>query len=118
MKALRNVAIIALIALAVTVLPGGTAATEAVLTLITLGFLAALAWFAIRLYRDQHLLLDSLSDGRRLLLYGALGAIALLVAGFSRFADSGGVGVLAWIVILCAAIATIAFVVRAASRYS
>ena len=38
--------LVALIALALTVLPGGDATLDVVLTLLTIAFFAAIAWFA------------------------------------------------------------------------
>ena len=51
------------------------------LTLITMAFLAAIAWTVYVLSRENQLTLATLSDGRRAILYGALGLIVLLIAG-------------------------------------
>jgi len=105
-RTLRNAAIVMLLALAVAFVPGGGNVAEAVLTAITMGFLAAIAWTIFVLSRQNQLTLATLSDGRRAILYGALGLIALLIAGSDEMFSSG-VGTLAWILLLGASIAAI-----------
>ena len=58
------------------------------------------------LSRQNQLTLATLSDGRRAILYGALGLIALLIAGSDELFSSGG-GTLAWILLLGASVAAI-----------
>jgi hypothetical protein len=106
MRALRNVAIVMALALAVAFLPAGGNVAEAILTAITMGFLAALAWMLFVLGRQNQLTLATLSDGRRAILYGALGMIALLIAGADELFASGG-GTLLWILLLGASVAAI-----------
>jgi hypothetical protein len=106
MRALRDVALIMLLALAVAFLPAGGNAAEVVLTAISMGFLAAIAWMLFVLSRQRQLTLATLSDGRRAILYGALGLIALLIAGSDELFSSGG-GTLAWILLFGASIAAI-----------
>ena len=71
-----------------------------------MGFLAAIAWTLFVLSRQNQLTLAALSDGRRAILYSALGLIALLIAGSDEMLASGG-GPLAWILLLGAAVAAI-----------
>jgi hypothetical protein len=106
MRTLRNVAIIMALALAVAFAPSGGNVAEAILTAITMGFLAAIAWMLFVLGRQNQLTLATLSDARRGILYGALGMIALLVAGSDKLFSTGG-GTLVWIVLLGASIAAI-----------
>ena len=106
MRTLRNAAIVMLLALGVAFVPGGGNAADAVLTAITMGFLAAIAWTIFVLSRQNQLTLATLSDGRRAILYGALGLIALLIAGSDEMFSSGA-GTLAWILLLGASIAAI-----------
>jgi hypothetical protein len=106
LKHVRNVAIIMVLALGVAFVPGGGNAAETVLTALTMGFLIALAAFAYTLYRQNQLTMATLSDPRRAILFGALGLIALLIAGTDEFFDSG-IGTLAWILLLGASIAAI-----------
>jgi len=102
----RNVAIVMLLAFVVAFVPAGGNLAEAVLTAITIGFLTAIAWTLYVLSRQNQLTLATLSDGRRAILYGALGLIALLIAGSDELFSSGG-GTLAWIFLLAAAVAAI-----------
>lgn len=106
MRSLRNIAIVMLLAVVVAFAPAGGNAAEALLTAITMGFLAAIAWTVFVLSRRNQLTLAALSDGRRAILYGAVGLIALLIAGSRELFSSGG-GTLVWIVLLGASIAAI-----------
>ncbi len=106
MRTARDVGIIMLLALAVAFAPNGGNFAEAVFTALTMGFLAAIAWTIYTLSRQNELTLATLSDGRRAILYGALGLIALLVAGTDMLFSTGG-GTLLWILLLGASIAAI-----------
>ncbi len=106
MRTLRDVAIILLLAFVVAFVPSGGNVAEAILTAITMAFLAAIAWTVFVLSRQNQLTLATLSDARRAILYGALGMLALLVAGSDELFSSGG-GTLLWIVLLGGSIAAI-----------
>lgn len=95
-----------LLALAVAFVPAGGNAADALLAAIAMGFLAAIAWTVFVLSRQNQLTLAALSDGRRAILYGAIGLIALLIAGSDELFASGG-GTLAWILLLGASVAAI-----------
>lgn len=99
MRTARNVAIIMLLALGVAFLPGGGNLAEAVFAALTMAFLAAAAWMIYTVSRRNQLTLATLSDSRRAILYGALGLLALLVAGSDRLLATGP-GTLLWIVLL------------------
>lgn len=94
------------LALAVAFMPSGGNVAEAVLTAITMGFLAGLAWMLFVLSRQNQLTLAALSDGRRVILYAAFGVIALLIAGADELFASGG-GTLLWILLFGASVAAI-----------
>lgn len=106
MRTLRNVAIIMLLAFAVAFVPAGGNAAEVVLTAMTMGFLAGIAWMLFVVSRQNQLTLATLSDGRRAILYGALGLIALLIVGSGELFSTGG-GTLAWVLLLGASIGAI-----------
>ncbi len=106
MRTLRNVAIVMALALVVAFVPGGGNAADALLTAITMAFLTAIAWTVYVLSRQNQLTLATLSDGRRAVLYGALGMIALLIAGSDELFATG-LGTLAWLMLLGASIAAI-----------
>jgi hypothetical protein len=114
----RNIAIILLLALGVTVLPGGGAAADTMLNALNIAFLAAIAWFAYTVYRRQELTISGMPDSRRALLFGAVGLIALLVAGYDQFSDWGNGALLGWICLLAAAIIAIVAVWREANTYT
>ncbi|MGH2955573.1 MAG: hypothetical protein ACRDL6_01070 [Solirubrobacterales bacterium] len=116
LQTVRNVAIILALALVVDLAPGGGDAAETVLTALLLAFLAAIAWFGFRFYRDQQLTLMTLSDGRRAILFGALGVMALLIAGYEELSDWSG-GILLWIALMAGAVGAIFLVWRDATRY-
>ena len=103
MKLARNFAIIALVALAITVLPGGGPTLDVVLTLITVGFFAAIAILGYRLYREHHFTLDALEPRQRLVLYASIGLAFLTFAATQRLFDQETAGVLGWLILLCLA---------------
>lgn len=94
------------LALGVAFLPGGGNVVEAIVTALMMGFLAGIAWMLYTLSRQNQLTLAALSDRRRAILYGALGLIALLIAGADKLFESGG-GTLLWLVLLGASVAAI-----------
>ncbi len=114
----RNVAIIMVLALGVAVGPGGGNAAETVLTAISMAFLAAIAFFGHRMYQQSQFTISTLADSRRALLYGALGAIVLMIVGADELLNSGAGGVLLWIAVLGLSIVAIISVVREASTYT
>lgn len=116
MRNLRNVAIVMLLAVVVAFVPAGGNAADTILTAITMCFLAAIAWTLYVLSRQKQLTLATLSDGRRAILYAALGLIALLIAGSDEMFASGG-GTLAWILLLGASVAAIWRVWTEANTY-
>jgi hypothetical protein len=115
-RVLRNVAIVMLLAVVVAFVPAGGNAADTILTAITIGFLAAISWTLFVLSRQNELTLAALRDSRRAILYGALGLIALLIAGSDEMFASGG-GTLAWILLLGASVAAIWKVWTEASTY-
>jgi len=115
-QTLRNVAIIAALAAAVDFLPGGGAAAAAVLAALTMIFLATIAWFVYRLYREQQLTLATLSDARKAGLFGAVGGIALLVVAYDDFSSWTG-GILLWIALMAACVGAIFLIWRDATTY-
>lgn len=116
MRTLRNATIVMLLAVMVAFVPAGGNAADTILTAITMGFLAAIAWTVYVLSRQQQLTLATLSDGRRAILYAAFGLIALLIVGSDEMFSSAG-GTLAWILLLGASVAAIWKVWTEANTY-
>jgi hypothetical protein len=117
MQTVRNIAIIAALAAVVDFAPGGGAAADTVLAALTMTFFAAIVWMVYRLYREQQMTLATLSDGRKAGLFGAVGAIALLVVAYDDFIDWTG-GLLLWLALLAGCIAVIFLIWREATTYS
>ena len=116
LQTVRNVAIILALAAVVDFLPGGGAAADTVMAALTLIFLAAIAWFVYRLYREQQLTLSTLTDAQKAGLFGAVGGIALLVVAYDEFRSWTG-GLLLWIALLAACVALILMIWRSATTY-
>jgi uncharacterized protein involved in cysteine biosynthesis len=102
MRNVRNFGIVALIALAVVVLPGGGPTLNVVLTCLSIAFFAAIALFGYRLYHEQKFTLDSMSERQRFVLYASIGLAFLTFTATPRLFDAGGLGVLVWLVLLAA----------------
>jgi hypothetical protein len=114
---LRNIAIILALAAAVDFLPGGGNAAAAVLTALSMIFLAAIAWLLYRVYNEQQLTIASISDARKAGLFGAVGAIALLVVAYDDFRSWTG-GILLWIALMAGCLGAIFLIWRSATSYS
>lgn len=105
-----------LLALGVAFLPGGGNLAEAAITALTMALLAGIAWMVYTLSRENQLTLSTLTDGRRAILYGAIGMLVLLIAGSDKMFASGG-GTLLWIVLLGVSVAAIWKVWMEANTY-
>jgi len=114
----RNIGIIAVVALAIVVLPGGGETAEAVLAVISLAFLAAIASLGWRLYKENKFTLMSLTDQHRALLYGAIALIFATLVASPRLWGIGGAAVLAWFALLGLASAGLYYVWTESRRYS
>lgn len=105
-----------LLALGVAFLPGGGNLAAAVITALTMALLGGIAWMIYTLSRENQLTLSTLTDGRRAILYGAIGLLVLLIAGSDKMFATGG-GTLLWIVLLGASVAAIWKVWMEANTY-
>jgi hypothetical protein len=92
--------VVAVIALALVVLPGGGAALRVALALLSIVFLTAIALLGYRLYRQYHLDIDTLEPNARLALYGSIGLAILTVVATDRLFDTGGAGIILWFALL------------------
>lgn len=97
--ALRNVVIVLALAAAVAFLPGGGRTADFVGSLLSTGILVIFALLAMRFYRENRVAFFSLGDRYRALLYGALVAIVVALAGTDRLLDTG-LGTLAFFLLL------------------
>ncbi|CAN5461267.1 hypothetical protein BH20ACT15_BH20ACT15_15050 [soil metagenome] len=114
---MRNVAIIMGLALVVAVVPGGGNAADTILLALQIGFLAVIAWAVYRYYDSQQMTVATIPDGRRAVLFGSVGAIALLIAGFEQFEGWTG-GVVVWLLLMFTAVSLIFIIWREAITYS
>jgi uncharacterized membrane protein YfcA len=92
--------VVALIALAVVVLPGGGSALDVAVTLLTILFFAAIAFLAYRLFREHRFELDTLESNQRLVLYASIGLALVTFTATNRLFDIGGGGILVWLALL------------------
>ncbi len=100
LKIAGEYAIVALVALAFTVLPGGGPALGVVLALLSIAFFTLIAMLGYRAHRRFRFELDSLTDRQRLALYGSIGLAFLTFCATDRLFDAGGAGVGAWFALL------------------
>jgi hypothetical protein len=92
--------VVALLALALTVLPGGGGALDVVLAFLSIVFLAAIAFLGYRLYSQYRIDLESLEPNVQLALYGSLALAVLTIVGTERLFDVGGAGIVGWFALL------------------
>ncbi len=78
-KTWLNIAIVFAIATLAYFVPGGRAASEVVNSALSVAFLALLAWFVARLYRQRRVEILSLLPAQRGAIYLGVGAFLLLV---------------------------------------
>jgi hypothetical protein len=117
-KHLRNIAIIALLSLAVWKLPGGGQTSGAILSLLLIVLWAGVLFFGYRLYMENRMTIHSLDDRLRALLYGSLVIVVLTLVATSRlWNEAGGLGVLIWFGLLGLAAWGLATVWRAYREY-
>jgi hypothetical protein len=102
-KTLRNVLIVLAVAAAVAFLPGGGDTAQLVSALLGIAITVIFVLLGVRFYRENRVAIFSLGDKHRGLLYGALGAIVLALAGRTKLLDTG-LGSLAFVVLLIGAI--------------
>jgi hypothetical protein len=95
----RNVAIIAVLAVAVALLPGGGTAADALLSALSIAFMAAMGFLGYRMYRENQMTLWTMGDRDRAILYGGIGMIALMAAGADKMLGSGA-GTALWLVLI------------------
>ena len=100
-KLAGQIGLIALVALAITLLPGGGTAVEVVLTALTIAFLVAIGFFGFRLFHQFRFEIESLEDRDR------GGAVRIDRArdlrvrrGAAGCSTPGGGGTIAWLALL------------------
>lgn len=99
LKIARNIAIVALIAAAVYLLPGGGRAANTAEALLYVGFGVAIGYLGLRFYREYRVTLHSLGDRYRGLLYGTIAGGLFVYMSRARMWQTG-VGELLWFVLV------------------
>jgi TRAP-type C4-dicarboxylate transport system permease small subunit len=99
----RNHGILALIALAIVAIPGGSRAAAIVSAVLSLALTALIAYFVGRLYRDRRIDIYGVGDLDRGLLYLAIGGIVVALAASQEFASAGGTVIEVAVLVVCAA---------------
>ena len=95
----RNVAIILVLAGLVAFVPGVAHGTGILIQVISLAFLAAVAWVGAMLYRQNRTMLYSLGDARRAALYGAVVVLAVTLTATPRLWLTAA-GSVAWLILV------------------
>jgi hypothetical protein len=112
----RNILIVLAIAALVALVQGGVTAANVAIQAVTLAFLGVIVWFAALNYRERRVSLYALGDGRRALLYVALGVATLTLTATSRLWASGA-GSVAWLILLAGSAYAVFTVLWSARKY-
>jgi hypothetical protein len=112
----RNILIVLAIAAVVALIQGGVTAANIAVQAVSLVFLGTIVWFLSLSYRQYRTTLYSLGDGRRALLYVALGVGTLTLTATSRLLGTGA-GSVAWLLLLAGSIYAVFAVLWSARRY-
>lgn len=113
---MRNIAILAMVALAITVLPAGDSAATVAAATLRFAFVGAIGAAGWRLYRSRGFWLDALGDRLRGMLYGSAALIVLTLVAEARVRGNGQFGTLAWMALLAAGGGGIYYVWRESRR--
>jgi hypothetical protein len=105
-KVLRNILIVVAVAAAVAFIPGGGKTAAFVSSLLGTAIALAFVLFGARFYRENRVAIFSLGDRYRGLLYGAIAAVVLALAGRSKLLDTGA-GTLVFFLLLFGAVAAL-----------
>jgi hypothetical protein len=100
MKLALKFGAVAVVALVLTVAPGGGRTLDVFLTLLTVAFFVVVGLFGFRLFREHRFTLDALTDRQRVVLYGSVGLALLTFTATRLLFGYGGLGVLGWLALL------------------
>jgi len=98
-QTIRNILIVLVIAALIDLLPGGGTAAAVTLQVLSLAFLAVIAWIASRLYREHRDSIYALGPRRRAILYTAIGVATLTLTASGRMLVSS-LGTVTWLLLL------------------
>ncbi len=117
MKIARNVAIILALAALVAFAPGGFTASNTVSNLISVVFVAGLAFFGFRMYMENRTTLFDLPENRRLILYASATTLAFALIATRVMWNAEGPFILLWFALIGAAAYGFYVVVRTWREY-
>jgi hypothetical protein len=112
----RNILIVLVIAALVALVQGGVTAANVAIQAVTLAFLGVIVWFVMLNYRERRVSLYSLGDGRRALLYVAVGVATLTLTATSKLWATGA-GSVAWLILLAGSGYAVFAVLWSARKY-
>lgn len=115
-RTVRNILIVLAIAAVVALIQGGVTAANVAIQAVSLVFLGVIVWFLSLTYRQYRATLYSLGEGRRALLYVALGVGTLTLTATSRLLGTGA-GSVAWLLLLAGSIYAVFAVLWSARKY-
>jgi hypothetical protein len=92
--------VVMLVALALTVLPGGGDAVFVMLRLLLIAFFVAIALLGARMYREHRFRIDSLDPRLRLVLFGSIGLAFLTFTANELMFSVGAAGIVGWFALL------------------
>ena len=116
-KTIRNIAIIALIAVGIAFLPGGSGTADLVLAILSLAFIAAIGFLGYRLYMENKFTLWSMSDRHRAQLYAGIAVAFMTLTATDRLLDSG-IGFVCWVALLAGSVLAVYNAWVESRRYS
>ena len=117
MKTFRNVGIIVLLALVVWLLPHGATGAQTVSNLLSVLFLAGLAFFAYRMYMENRTALFDLPERSRVILYGSVALLLITLTATSRMWNASGGFILLWFALVGVAVYGFATGLRSYREY-
>jgi hypothetical protein len=117
LKTVRNIAIIVVLAVLVWLLPQGATAGYTVSNLLSVIFLAGLAFFAYRMYMENRAALFDLPERSRVILYGSVALLIVTLTATSRMWNANGGFILLWFALVGLAVYGFAIVLRAYRDY-
>ncbi len=116
-KTLRNIGIIAVVALAIAFVPGGNDTAVLALAILSLAFIAAIGFLGYRLYMENKFTLWSMSERHRAQLYAGIAVAFMTLTATDRLLDSG-IGLVLWVALLAGSVLAVYNAWVESRRYS
>jgi hypothetical protein len=114
--ALRNLAIVVVLAAIVFAVPGGADGAYFVGSVLSLAITAMFTLIGVRFYREHRMEVFALGDRYRFMLYAAFAAAIWAIAGIAKLWETS-LGILVWFIVVGAASYALALVWRHYREY-